>query len=221
MTAQVPFNRLIFRAVLHHVNPMVIRVLALPDYLALPASDEVFCTILGWNGLGFIFRVHGQEYNSFRRRARSKTLRDFQLRPQEKFLYTCGAIDLWEWEVRMLDREQGDDGDDTPICLGGRGAAPPEYCGGPTGYRLMLKRQSEGKSMCTPAQVEAVIGLLSGSDPDVPASTWDLLRRVADEGVTSIGKRLEHYGPLDPECFSLKDVNQRLANLVERGRLRI
>jgi hypothetical protein len=33
------------------------------------------------------------------------------------------------------------------ICLGGRGAAPPEYCGSPTGYRLMLKRQSEGKAM--------------------------------------------------------------------------
>ena len=59
-----------------------------------------------------------------RRRARSKTLQDFQLRTQEKFLYTCGAIDLWEWEVRLLDSEQGADGDELPICLGGRGAAP-------------------------------------------------------------------------------------------------
>jgi hypothetical protein len=67
---------------------MIIRVLAAPDYLDLPTFDEVFRTILGWDGLGFMFRVHGQEYNSFRRRARSKTLRDFQLRSQEKFLYT-------------------------------------------------------------------------------------------------------------------------------------
>ena len=220
MTAQVPFNRLIFRAVLHHVNPMVIRVLALPDYLALPAFDEVFCSILGWNGMGFIFRVHGQEYNSFRRRAGSKTLRDFQLRRQEKFLYTCGAIDLWEWEVRLLDIEQGVDGDNTPICLGGRGAAPPEHCGGPTGYRLMLKRQSEGKAMCPATQVEAVIGMLSASDPPVPVSTWDLLRRTLDEGMSSIDKRLEQYGPLDPECFSLKDANQRLAKRAEQGKFR-
>jgi hypothetical protein len=197
---------------------MVIRVLAVPDYLDLPTFDEVFRTILGWDGLGFIFRVHGQEYNSFRRRPRSKTLRDFQLRPQEKFLYTCGAIDLWEWEMRLLDIEPGADGDDAPICVGGRGAAPPEYCGGPTAYRLMLKRQREGKSMCTPVQVEAVIGILSASDPDVPTNTWDLLRRVADEGMTSIDKRLEQFGPLDPGCFSIRDANQRLAKMAERMR---
>lgn len=200
---------------------MVIRVLAVPDYLDLPTFDEVFRTILGWDGLGFIFRVHGQEYNSFRRRARSKTLRDFQLHRQEKFLYTCGAIDLWEWEVRLPDSEPGTAGDDAPICLGGRGAAPPEYCGGPTGYRLMLKRQREGKAMCTPAQVEAVIEIISASDPDVRVNTWELLRRTLDEGMHSIDKRLEQYGPLDPEFFSLRDANQRLAKLAERGRFHV
>lgn len=197
---------------------MVIRILAVPDNLDLPAFDEVFRNILGWEGMGFIFRVHGQEYSSFRRRSRSKTLHDFQLRRQEKFLYTCGAIDLWEWEVRLLDSEPGRDSDSTPICLGGRGAAPPEYCGGPTGYRLMLKRQREGKSMCAPAQVEAVIGILSAADPDVPVRTWDLLRTVLDDGMNSIDKRLEQYGPVDPECFSLKDANQRLAKRAEQGR---
>jgi hypothetical protein len=81
---------------------MVIRVLAVPDSLDLPSFDEVFRSVLGWEGLGYIFRVHGQEFNSFRRRTKSKRLREFQLRPQEKFLCTCGAIDLWEWE--SLDR---------------------------------------------------------------------------------------------------------------------
>ncbi len=64
-----------------------------------------------------------------------KTLRDFRLRPRETFLYTCGGIDLWEWEFRLLDSEAGGNGDEAPLCLAGRGAAPPEYCGGPTGYR--------------------------------------------------------------------------------------
>ena len=194
--------------------------MAVPDYLDLPGFDDVFRSILGWDGLGFIFRVHGQEFSSFRRRARSKLLRDFQLRRQEKFLYTCGAIDLWEWEVRLLDLEDGADGDHAPMCPGGLGAAPPEHCGGPTGYRLMLKRQSKGESMCTPVQAEAVIGMLSASDPDVPASTWDLLRRTLDDGFNSIDKRLEQYGPLDPNRFTLKDANQRLAKLLERGRFR-
>ena len=53
---------LILRAVLHKVSPMVIRVLAVPDYLDLSSFDEVFCTLLGWDGLGFSVHIHGQEF---------------------------------------------------------------------------------------------------------------------------------------------------------------
>jgi hypothetical protein len=220
MSTRTPFKRLILRAVLRNVSPMVIRVVTMPDYLDLPDFDEAFRTVLDWDGLGFSLRVHGQEFNSFRRATQSKTLRDFHLRPRETFLYTCGAIDLWEWEFRLLDQQAGADGDDVPLCLGGRGAAPPEHCGGPTGYRLMLKRQKEGESMHTPAQVETLIGMLSAADPDRHPSSWDILRKALDEGFQSIDRRLEQYGPLDPARFSLQDVNQRLAKLVERGRFR-
>ena len=140
MKTQTPFKRLILRAVLRKVSPMVMRVLALPDYLTPAEFDEVFCTLLGWDGIGFSLHLHGQEFTSFLRRTRVQrtTLREFQLRPRETFLYTCGGIDLWEWEVRLLDLETGSHGDEVPVCLAGRGASPPECCGGPTGYRLML-----------------------------------------------------------------------------------
>ena len=222
MTTQIPFKRLILRAVLCKVSPMVIRVLALPDYLDLSRFDEVFRRLLGWDGLGFSFHIHGQEFSSFLRRTRTqrKGLADFQLRPRETFLYTCGGIDLWEWEFRLLDSEAGSNGDDAPLCLAGRGASPPEHCGGPTGYRLMLKRQKEGESMGTPAQVEAVIAMLTAAHPDQAASNWDLLREVMDDGLRSIDQRLEEYGPLEPNRFSLKEANQRLAKLMERGRYR-
>ena len=68
MTTKTSFNRLILRAVLRNVSPMVIRMLAVPDYLDLPNFDEVFRTILDRADLGFIIRVHGQEFNSFRLR---------------------------------------------------------------------------------------------------------------------------------------------------------
>ena len=201
---------------------MVIRVLAVPDCLDLSSFDEVFRTLLGWDGLGFSFHIHGQEFTSFLRRTKvhRSTLRDFQLRPRETFLYTCGGIDLWEWEFRLLDSEVGSRGDDAPVCLAGRGASPPEYCGGPTGYRLMLKRQKEGESMGTPAQVETVIAMLTAAHRDQPASSWDILREAIGDGMRSIDQRLEQYGPLAPNRFSLKEVNQRLAKLMERGRNR-
>ena len=201
---------------------MIIRLLALPDYLTLAEFDEVFCTLLGWEGIGFSIHIHGQEFTSFLRRTKvqRKTLRDFQLRPRETFLYTCGGLDLWEWEFRLLDSEPGSRGDEAPVCLAGRGASPPECCGGPTGYRLMLKRQKEGDSMGTPAQVEAVIAMLTAAHPDQPTHSWDILREAIGDGMRSIDQRLEQYGPLEPHRFRLKVVNQRLAKLAERGRYR-
>jgi len=97
MKTQTPFKRLILRAVLRKVSPMVILVLAVPDYLDLSRFDEVFRALLGWDGLVFSFHIHGQGFTSFLRRTRAqrKGLRDFQLRPRETFLYTCGGIDLW------------------------------------------------------------------------------------------------------------------------------
>lgn len=121
---------------------MVIRVLAVQDSLTLARFDEIFCPRLGWEGLGYSFHIHGQEFTSFLRRSRvhRTALGNFRLRPRDTFLYTCGGLDLWEWECRVLASELGTQGDEAPLCLAGRGASPPECCGGPTGYRLMVKR---------------------------------------------------------------------------------
>ena len=91
-------------------------------------------------------------------------------------------MDLWEWDVRVLDIQQGIEDDHTPPCLGGRGAPPPEHCGGPRGYRLMLKRQQEGGAIADPASVEATIQMLASTHPDQPARTWDLLRETLEDG---------------------------------------
>ena len=80
MTPRAPFKRLILRAVLRNVNPIVIRIVALPDYLSLPDFVEVFRAILGWDGLGFVFRVDGQEFNCLRRRTQSKMMPELRLR---------------------------------------------------------------------------------------------------------------------------------------------
>ena len=59
MVKKVSFKRLILRAVLRQVSPMVIRLVSVSDRMPLPDHD-VFRTILGWNGdLGYIVRVHG------------------------------------------------------------------------------------------------------------------------------------------------------------------
>ena len=90
------------------------------------------------------------------------------------------------WECRVLASEMGSQGDEAPVCLAGRGAFPPECCGGPTGSRLMLKRQQKGETMGTPAQGESVISLMTAAHPDTPQSSWELLRDVMDDGMRSL-----------------------------------
>jgi Plasmid pRiA4b ORF-3-like protein len=202
------FKRIIVRAVLRDVYPMVMRLIAVPDSFRLSDFDDVFQALLGWDaGTGFAFQIQGQEYNSFRRNTRARRLCDFRLHRREKFLYTLGALDQWEWDVRVIDTQDGADGDEVPVCLGGRGATPPQYSGGPTGYRLMLKRQQLGERMFEPAQVETALDLLTG---DQPASTRELLRSVLADGARSLDQRLEASGPLEPQRFSLREANERL-----------
>jgi hypothetical protein len=177
--------------------------------------DDIFSAVLGWDsGIGYAFQIQGQEFNSFQRKTRSKKFRDFRLHRQEKFLYTLGALDQWEWELRVVDLQDGAEGDETPVCVGGRGASPPQYSGGPTGYRLMLKRQERGENMFEPSEVETTIRVLAAAHPDHPVSTWELLRSVLADGAKSLDRRLEQSGRLEPERFSLTEANQRLSKLL-------
>jgi len=221
MSATIPFKRLILRAVLRDVSPMVARLISVSDDTELSDLRDVFQQVLGWSGdLGYSFRIHAKEFNSFRGRTRSKPLREFRLHHQEKFLYICDLLDVWELRVMDIQEVAATD-DREPLCLGGRGAAPPESCGGPRGYRLMLKRQQQGVAVSDPALVEATIQLLSATHPEQPASTWSLLRDAVREGWQNVDRRLLEHGPLEPNRFSLQEANERLAALCRYGRIQL
>ena len=120
MNEQISFNRLILRAVLRQVSPMVIRLLSVSDRMELSEFHRVIRLVLGWkNDLGYIVRVHGQEFNSFRRKTRGKALHELKLHRQEKFLYVCDTLHMWEWDIRVLDIEGGLANGHLPLCLGG------------------------------------------------------------------------------------------------------
>src|SRR5665213_1058639 len=79
MIDQTSFKRLILRATLRHVSPMVIRLVSVSDQVDLPEFNDIFCAILGWSDdLGYLIRVHGQQFNSFRRKTRSKALHELR-----------------------------------------------------------------------------------------------------------------------------------------------
>src|SRR5260370_2979784 len=126
-------DRLTLRVVLLKVSPLVARLISVPDHLSVEELHEVLQLVFGWSGqASYSFRIHGQEIGR-RRHLRTHLLREFQLRRREKFLYTYDFLDLWEWEIRVLDIEPGSAEAWRPRCLAGRAAMPPEACGGPRG----------------------------------------------------------------------------------------
>ncbi len=91
-----PFKRVILRTVLRDVYPMVIRLVAVADSLDLTDFDDIFHAILGWDsGIGFAFQIQGQEFNSFRRKTRSKKV----LRLPAS---SPGKVSLHPWRTRPV-----------------------------------------------------------------------------------------------------------------------
>lgn len=214
-----PFKRLILRAVLNEVSPIVARVFSIADDVELTNLNDIFLSMLGWQqDLGFIIRVHGQDFNSYRRRFRGKRLRDFQLRRQEKFLYICNTLDLWEWDMRVLDIQDGNPNTRDPECLEGRGATPPEHCGGPRGYRLMLKRQAAGPQISDPTTITASMQLLAQIYREETDIDRQFFAGVVTTGWKSVEERLERSGPLTPTRFSRKEANERVESLMQQRR---
>jgi hypothetical protein len=73
--ATIPFKRLILRAVLRDVSPMVARLISVSDDTELSDFHDVFQHVMGWSGdLGYSFRIHGQECSGSRsaRKRRSR-----------------------------------------------------------------------------------------------------------------------------------------------------
>lgn len=75
----------------------MIRLVLVSDRMQLLEFQDLFRAILGWNGeLGYIFLIHGQEFNSFHRKTRFVGLQKFHLRRREKLLYVWNMLHMWE-----------------------------------------------------------------------------------------------------------------------------
>ena len=147
---------------------------------------DVLQLVLGWSGQAFYnFRIHGQEIGR-RRHLRTRLLREFQLRRREKFLYTYDFLDLWEWEIRVLDIEPGRAEAWRPRCLAGRAATPPEECGGPRGYMRILDQHKHYPPMAEQEPVENALQYMAGVLPDQSPSrlAQGVARSRPGEGVT-------------------------------------
>lgn len=117
---------------------MVIRLISVSDQMQLPDFHDVFRAVLGWSGdLGYIIRLHGQEFNSFGRKTRAKVLHEFKAAPAGKVI--CDTLHMWEWDVRVLDIQDGVADDHAPVCMGAAGRPPADIAA--PGALILFRRQ--------------------------------------------------------------------------------
>ena len=67
-----------------------------------------------------------------------------------------------------------------------------------------------GEAVGTPVPMQAAVGMWAASDPEAPPETWRCYRQILQEGFASIDRRLQEYGPREPERFHLEEANRRL-----------
>src|SRR5258705_13726280 len=99
MSATILFKRLILRAVLRDACPMVARLISVSDDTELSDLHDVFQQVLGWSGdLGYSFRIHGKEFNSFPRRRLWELLKSQGMQENQQVVFLSDGGDT----VRQL-----------------------------------------------------------------------------------------------------------------------
>jgi len=139
------------------IGPPVWRELRLRGDTTLDKLHEVLQVAMGWTDSHlYLFHAGGEKYGEpdpewekVRDSART-TLEDIVRETGRSFVYEYDLGDSWMHEVTVSGpveaagrREAA--GDERPRCTGGARACPPEDCGGPYRYQVLLKAISDSR----------------------------------------------------------------------------
>ncbi len=131
------------------VRPPIWRRFLVPEDFTLEELHFVIQIVMGWeNAHLYAFHLGGYRYTLVmedfdlmedERDARDYRIREFALRPKQKFLYVYDFGDYWEHQLTVEKRLPLEEGKQYPVCLTGKRACPPEDCGGIWGYANILE----------------------------------------------------------------------------------
>lgn len=122
------------------VKPPVWRRLLVPADIRLDRLHEVIQTAIGWTDTHLhVFSTRSGDYGIpdpelGYRNERNARLAQFLQQPGDRIHYSYDFGDGWEHDIVLETRLNPEPGVQTPACLAGKGACPPEDSGGPWGY---------------------------------------------------------------------------------------
>ena len=135
------------KVTLSGVEPQVWRRLLVPSTLSLKRLHQILQIALGCTDTHLHeFAAHGltygtphSEYENATRDEADVLLSEVLVKEKESLVYEYDFGDGWEHTV-VLEKVLSTTPDmSVPICIAGQRACPPEDCGGPGGYEVLLE----------------------------------------------------------------------------------
>lgn len=142
-----------FRLWIKNISPMIWRRLLIRDDQTIADFHECVQIIMGWSNYYLHqFRIQGKAYGisyiggiGFSDNARKVSLKQFNFRLNEKFIYEYNFFVNWECEIRLEKRLSLNPKNIYPRCTDGKRAAPPEDCGGSDAFMELADYYSPWK----------------------------------------------------------------------------
>ncbi len=168
-------------------KPPVWRRLLVPADMRLSRLHHVIQTAMGWTDTHL--HAFSTPYGDYgppdpeldHHDERKARLGDFLPQPGSRIRYTYDFGDFWEHDIVLEKALPPDPGTRLPVCLAGKGACPPEDCGGAWGYADLRDTLADPASEQHDAMLEW-LGLDSSDEFDPaafdPEETNEVLVRV-------------------------------------------
>jgi hypothetical protein len=141
-----------FKIILADSDPMIWRTFQVPGEYRMDRFHQVLQIVMGWNNAHLHeFRINGRtvgmvadcEYDFIVEDETKFRLSDFNLKERDTLSYLYDFGDHWE-HIIHLDRVSNQKAT-SPFCTNGKGACPPDDCGGVFGYTELLEVLADPK----------------------------------------------------------------------------
>jgi hypothetical protein len=210
-TTATPLSIYQLRIVLRGISPLIWRRVLVPSHTTLAHLHTIVQILFAWSDEHLhSFRIHGREYGSSGAPTRGVRLRDFGLHRDERFRYVYDFGASWECDIGLEAIPPLATRRVSPVCLGGKRAAPPEDCRGAWGYLERLDQHRLYPPLEAMGVVAEAIRTLLAADPQTSVrealGDLDEFREAVD--------CLDAYEQFRPDHFDRHKVNTRLQSLV-------
>ncbi|HJY79587.1 MAG TPA: plasmid pRiA4b ORF-3 family protein [Candidatus Binatia bacterium] len=189
---------------LRGISPLIWRRLLVSADTSIADLHHILQLALGWTSSHLHrFLIRGKEYGiaydggmGFDDDPKQIRLANFRLRLRERFLYEYDFNVPWQHDMRVEQIVAADANRTSPMCIGGKRAAPPEDCGGVEAYLAQWRHW----------QYEFLCRRLQGRVKDIEQ---DSFTDDEDEDRSELG--------YDPDHFDRRAVSTQLRQWGVRG----